>query len=202
MYIPKPFEITDKRAIHKIIDANGFGVLVSAGGELIGTHLPFLLHPNEGKHGTLYAHIARPNPHRELFGNGAMAIFMGPHGYVSPTWYSDRSTNVPTWNYVAVHAYGVPVEVPEAEAAPHLATLVAQYEAKGGWSMTELKGNLRETLPKGVAAFRMEITRLEGKAKLSQNKPVAERLRVMDQFRAKGETALADAMKEYVEIVG
>jgi transcriptional regulator len=200
MYIPKPFEITDRRAMHEIIEANGFGILVSAGGELIATHLPFLLHPNEGKHGTLYAHIARPNQHRTFFGSAALAIFMGPHGYVSPTWYSDPTTNVPTWNYVAVHAYGVPQELPEAEAAPHLARLVAKYESHG-WSMNDLKPSLRDTMPKGVAAFRIAITRLEGKAKLSQNKTVAERVRVMEQFRASGESALADAMKQYVENV-
>lgn len=198
MYIPRPFEITDKRAMHEVIAANGFGILVSGAGDLIATHLPFLLHTDEGEFGTLYAHLARPNPHHQAFGQPALAIFAGPHGYVSPTWYSDRTTNVPTWNYVAVHAYGTP-EPADDDAGAHLARLAAHYEGDDGWSMDEMKGNLRETMPKGVVAFRMPITRLEGKAKLSQNKPVAERKRVADAFRARGEIAIAEAMKPYLE---
>src|SRR5258706_13567554 len=106
-----------------------------------------MIEAGEGKFGTLYGHMARANPHGRLFGDGEiLVIFNGPHGYVSPTWYSDRTINVPTWNYVAVHAYGTPEALPAADSALHLSRLVAKYESAraDGWSIAELKDNLRE----------------------------------------------------------
>lgn len=107
MYIPTAFEQTDQNKLHEFIEANSFGLLVSTHvGEPFATHLPFLLQRDSGPHGCLFGHVARANPQwRDLDGQSVLAIFTGPHAYVSPTWYESEDV-VPTWNYVAVHAYG------------------------------------------------------------------------------------------------
>lgn len=198
MYTPKQFALDDLGAQHAVIDACDFGVVISSGAAgLFATHIPLLLAPDEGRFGTLYGHIAKANPHGKLFDGGeVLVVFNGPHGYVSPTWYSDRSMNVPTWNYVAVHAYGVPETI--ENAAEVLDRVARKYEADrpNGWSMGELKENLREMLPQQVVAFRLPIARIEGKAKLSQNKPKAERERVIEGLKAAGELKLAQRMED------
>ena len=203
MYTPKHFALDDLAAQHAVIEACDFGVVVSNGADgLFATHIPLLLAPDEGQFGTLYGHVAKANPHGKLFsGAEVLVIFNGPHGYISPTWWSDRSMNVPTWNYIAVHAYGVP-EVVES-AAEVLERVTRKYEADrpNGWSMSELKDNLREKLPQQVVAFRLPIARIEGKAKLSQNKPRAERERVIEELKAAGETKLARRMEEALQNV-
>jgi transcriptional regulator len=203
MYTPKHFALDDLAAQHAVIEACDFGIVVSNSADgIVATHIPMMLEAGEGKFGTLYGHMARANPHGQLFGDGeVLVIFNGPHGYVSPTWYSDRTMNVPTWNYVAVHAYGKPVALPAADSALHLSRLVAKYEGAraNGWSIAELKDNLREMLPQQVIPFRLEIVRIEGKAKLSQNKPRAERERVIEGLKAAGEAKLVAAMQKGLE---
>jgi transcriptional regulator len=198
MYTPKHFALDDLAAQHAVIEACDFGVVVSHGADgLFATHVPLLLDKGEGEFGTLYGHMARANPHGKLFDGGeVLVVFNGPHGYVSPTWYSDRSMNVPTWNYVAVHAYGAPEAV--ENAADVLDRVTRKYEADrpNGWSMSELKDNLREMLPQQVVAFRLPIARIEGKAKLSQNKPRGERERVIEGLKAAGEVKLARRMED------
>ena len=205
MYTPKHFALDDLAAQHAVIEACDFGIVVSHGADgLFATHIPMMLDPHDGKFGTLYGHMAKANPHGKLFGGSeVLVIFNGPHGYVSPTWYSDRSMNVPTWNYVAVHAYGTPEALPADVSGEHLGRLAAKYEAKrpNGWSMSELKDNLREMLPQQVVAFRLPIARIEGKAKLSQNKPKAERERVIEGLKAAGETKLARRMEDDLQNV-
>jgi transcriptional regulator len=186
---------------HALIDACDFGVLVGNGPDgFFATHIPMMLKRDEGKFGALYGHVAGGNPHVALFGQPALTVFSGPHGYVSPTWYSDRSANVPTWNYAAVHCYGVPVAF-DGDQLTHLSEMAARYEGPSGWSTRELKPEIAEAMPKGVVAFRMEIARIEGKAKLSQNKPAAERARVIEGLRARGEDKLARLMQRELDKV-
>ena len=194
MYVPKHFAIDDLEAQHDLIDACDFGVIVSPGPEgLFATHIPMMLKRNEGRFGTIYGHVARANPHVKLFGSEALTVFSGPHAYVSPTWYSDRTANVPTWNYVAVHCTGVPT-VHEGDVRAHLGEMVGRYEGADGWSFGELAPQTQETMPRGIVTFRMEISRIEGKAKLSQNKPRAERERVIEGLKAAGESELVVMM--------
>jgi len=203
MYTPKHFVLDCLSAQHDLIDACDFGIVVSNGPDgLFATHIPMLLKRDEGRFGTLHGHVARPNMHVKLFGAEALIIFLGPHAYVSPTWYSDRTANVPTWNYVAVHCYGAPRAV-EGHQIEHLGQMVARYEGSrsNGWSIDELKPQMRETLPRGIVTFRMEIARIEGKAKLSQNKPREESARVIEGLKAEGETALAALMEKALEKV-
>jgi transcriptional regulator len=203
MYVPKHFAVDDLASQHALIEACDFGVVVSAGADgLFATHIPLLLARDEGRFGTLYGHVARGNPHVALFGSAALVVFSGPHAYVSPTWYSDRTTNVPTWNYVAVHCYGVPTAVAGDQLA-HLSAMAEKYEGAraNGWSTRELKPEIAAAMPRGVATFRMEIARIEGKAKLSQNKPRGERERVIAGLQAAGEERLATLMQRELDKV-
>jgi transcriptional regulator len=189
----------DVSAQHDLIDACDFGVVVGNGPNgLFATHIPMMLKRDEGGLGALYGHVARANPHAGLFGKEALVIFSGPHAYVSPTWYSDRTSNVPTWNYAAVHCYGVPQQA-GGDVLAHLRQMVERYEGAAGWRVEELKAEMRETLPRGIVAFRMEIQRIEGKAKLSQNKPREERLRVIEGLKAAGEGKLVALMQAALE---
>jgi transcriptional regulator len=201
MYVPRHFAVHDLVLQHDLIDTCDFGIVVSNSPDgLFATHIPMMLKRDEGKLGALYGHVARANPHAGLFGGEALAVFSGAHAYVSPTWYSDRSANVPTWNYAAVHCYGVPQSI-EGDSIEHLGQMVARYEGAraDGWSIDELKPQMREALPRGIVAFRMEITRIEGKAKLSQNKPREERERVIAGLEAAGETELVALMRAALE---
>jgi transcriptional regulator len=203
MYIPKHFAVDDLCAQHDLIEACDFGVVVSSGAEgLFATHIPLLLKRGEGAFGALYGHVARGNPHAKLFGQPALVVFSGPHAYLSPTWYSDRTTNVPTWNYVAVHCTGTPVAI-DGDQLAHLSEMTAKYEASraDGWSTNELKPEIAEAMPKGVVTFRMPIERIEGKAKLSQNKPRTERERVIKGLQAAGEPKLAALMQREMDKV-
>src|SRR5438067_12583233 len=106
MYVPAAFAVTDTAKLHPFMRQNSFAVLTShAGGGLIASHLPLLLDADAGPHGHLLGHMARANPQWRDVRGEVMAIFSGPHAYVSPSWYEEEGT-VPTWNYVAVHAYG------------------------------------------------------------------------------------------------
>lgn len=203
MYIPKHFAVDDLRAQHALIEACDFGVVVSNGADgLFATHIPLLLKRGEGAFGTFYGHVARGNPHAKLFGQPALVVFSGPHAYVSPTWYSDRTTNVPTWNYVAVHCTGTPVAI-DGDQLAHLSAMAEKYEASraNGWSTRELKPEIAGAMPRGVVTFRMEIARIEGKAKLSQNKPREERVRVIEGLKGEGEAALAALMARELDRV-
>ena len=201
MYTPKHFAVDDLGAQHDLIDACDFGIVISNGTEgLFATHIPLMLTRDEGRFGTLYGHVARANPHVGFFGSEALVVFSGPHAYVSPTWYSDRTTNVPTWNYAAVHCTGVP-QATDGAALTHLRHMVERYEGArpNGWRVDELKSDMQQSLPRGIVTFRMEIARIEGKAKLSQNKPASERVRVIEGLKAAGETELVALMQAALE---
>jgi transcriptional regulator len=173
MYIPAAFRESHPKALHELIRAYSFGTLVSVvDGELFATHMPFLLDAERGPHGTLVGHLARPNPHWHSFGASALAIFQGPHAYVSPSWYvTDQA--VPTWNYTAVHAYGVPslVETP-GRVREILSATVATFDT--AWTLDGLSEDYIANMARGIVAFEMPVARLEGKRKLSQNRPPAD----------------------------
>lgn len=203
MYTPQHFAMDRLADQHALIEANDFAVVVVAGTDgLMATHVPMLLKRNEGALGTLYTHFARPNPQAKLVGQEMLAIFSGPHAYVSPSWYLEREINVPTWNYSAVHCCGV-AEAYQGEALTLLREMADAHEAGriNGWSIDELHSTARESLPKGVVALRIEITRIEGKAKHSQNKPRLERERVIKGLKDAGEARLAAIMQKELDRV-
>ncbi len=208
MYVPQHFLVSDRAAMHELIDHHAFGLLVTASDELpFATHLPFALRRGEGEHGTLYAHMARANPQWQAFagGNQALAIFQGEHGYISPAWYGEPES-VPTWNYRAVHAYGTPRIIDgDDEVRRVLDELVEIHESprSGRWSMEGVSEEYLARMRRGIVAFAMPIERLEGKFKLSQNRPPADREHVMQVLSASsrhGDRELAAAMERWAPV--
>lgn len=182
MYIPGAFRIDDPEMIREIVRANSFATLVSTvNGEPMATHLPVLLAEEDGRD-VLVAHLAKANPQWQSFDQPVMVIFWGPHGYVSPSWYQ-TSPNVPTWNYVAVHAYGR-AEIIEGDAAlDHLIEMVHVFDPD--LDATHPESTEREFVRKklaGVVAFRIPVDRWDAKAKLNQNKPEADRQAVRGRY--------------------
>jgi transcriptional regulator len=147
------------------------------------SHLPFLLDPDRGPEGTLLAHMARANPQWREFrglaerGDQALVAFQGPHAYISPTWYGPGEA-VPTWNYVAVHAYGTPQVIDDpSEVRALLERLVHQQEAgfQTPWSLEQAEDSYITRMLRGIVAFQIPIARLEAKAKLNQNRTPDQR---------------------------
>lgn len=175
MYSPESFRVGDRATLHAFMRRHSFATLVThRDGRIEATHLPFVLKEDDGGHGTLRGHLARANPQwRDLEGGGeALVIFTGPHAYVSPSWYQ-TSPAVPTWNYTAVHAYGIPRIVGDAgEFAAMLHELVEfnERDRPDRWP-GEMPPEFRDRLMKGIVGFEIGITRLEGKFKLGQNRP-------------------------------
>ena len=204
MYIPAHFREARIEVLHKLVREHSFGTLVSRlEGDLVATHLPFLLDDQRGPQGTLLAHMARANPHWRAFEAEAdsMAIFQGPHAYISPSWYVSE-LNVPTWNYTAVHAYGRPTIVADpARVRQLLEATIATFEAPFArqWSMAGLPEEYISNLARGIVVFEMPITRLEGKRKLGQNRSLQDMQSAADGLRSQAEpmgVAVADAMSE------
>jgi transcriptional regulator len=189
MYVPPHFAETDPARLHGFIERHSFGLLVSdVGGEPFATHLPFLLDRSAGPHGTLVGHLARTNPHwRELAGRTALAVFSGPHAYISPSWYEAEHV-VPTWNYAAVHATG-PVELVEDRDAllAIVGRMVAVYEAgmSRPWTL-DTDGPFVDRMLGQIVGFRLRVERLEGKWKMSQNHPAGRREKVIRALEARG----------------
>lgn len=204
MYVPRHFAEPDRERLHALIRSHGFATLVSVlDGELFATHVPLLLDAERGPSGTLFGHVARSNPHWHGFDGRApaLAIFHGPHAYVSPRWYRGQD-QVPTWNYEVVHAAGAPrvLEEPAAVRAL-LARMADQYEAGAPepWRAAGLPERVADGLQRAIVAFELPIERLVGKRKLSQNKAPADRAGVVVGLRAAGDPAslaVAAAMEE------
>ena len=188
MYVPTAFREDRLEVLWPFLRANGFATVVSHGNDgLIASHLPVLLDETRGKYGVLRSHVARANSHWRQMGSEALVIFHGPHAYVSPRWYESNPA-VPTWNYAIVHAYGTPRVVEDlGETKAILAATVRQYEGEGGWSMDAVTPEWVNGHVRGVVAFEIEITRLEGKFKLGQNRSVADREGAIARLNEGGE---------------
>jgi transcriptional regulator len=202
MYRPAEFREDDRGALYALIRAHGFATLVTvADGAPFASHLPLLL---DEAHGALLGHVARANPQWRHFGPGeAVAIFQGPHGYVSPSWYATAPA-VPTWDYVAVHAYGRPRVIEDPAAVRRLlARLVASAESAlpAPWSL-DLPEDFLARMVHGIVAFEMPLDRLAGKRKLSQNRSPADRAGVVAGLRAAGNDALANEVAAQLATAG
>jgi transcriptional regulator len=205
MYIPKPFGEADLETLHDLMQQYSFATLVTQhDGVPFASHLPFVLQADQGPYGTLLGHMARANPqwHDFVPGQKVLVIFQGPHAYISPSWYAVHPS-VPTWNYAAVHAYGVP-QVMTDPAALHdlLRTLVETYEAPAArpWAFDLPEDYLRNMM-QGIVGFTLPISRLEGKYKLSQNRPAQDRPRVIAALEAQADalsTGIAALMQQRI----
>jgi transcriptional regulator len=186
VYIPATFAESDTAKLHEFIRLNSFGILASRGeGGPFASHLPLLLDAEAGPHGRILGHMARANPQWSDVRGEVMAIYSGPHAYVSPSWYNEAGT-VPTWNYVAVHAYGSFHVIEERDGLLDiLRRSVLTYESTRAepWIFDDSASHV-ETMLKAIVGFRIEITRLEGKWKLSQNHSEERRRKVIQEMEA------------------
>ncbi|MGH8481369.1 MAG: FMN-binding negative transcriptional regulator [Nevskiaceae bacterium] len=196
VYIPRHFA-GDEATARRLIADHPFALLVTGGGDGVhATHLPLVL--DDAGTG-LIGHVARVNPHWQAFVDGTtVAIFQGPHAFVSRGWYRDPGGNVPTWNYAAVHVTGRPTLADAAETRAAVERLSARFEDPALAPVAEEK---MQRLLKGIVAFRMPIEQLEVKFKMSQNKP-AEVAGVIAALKATGrhdELATAQWMETHGE---
>jgi transcriptional regulator len=172
MYIPELYKNENQEEIQNLIHQNGFAILVNqTNGKLWATHIPLVLEVNEKGKQILVGHVSKDNPQAESFktNDEVLAIFSGAHTYISSSWYDHE--NVPTWNYLAVHVYGKVTLYNHEQAVNSLKKLVDKYEAnsKNPVSVENLsEKTMREA--RGIVAFEIEITAIEAKKKLSQNR--------------------------------
>lgn len=172
MYIPDIFINENQEEIKDFLQKNSFGILVNqTNGKLWATHIPLELDTNENGKQVLYGHISKENPQWESFAdnNKVLAIFSGPHSYISSSWYDHES--VPTWNYIAVHIYGT-IKIIEGEAViESLKKLVDKYE-KNSKNPIRVEDLSKKTImqTRGIVAFEIEIDEIQAKHKLSQNR--------------------------------
>jgi len=192
MYVPAEFDASDRAFCHEVIRAYPFAPIttVTASGDLLASHLPFLLDEDRGPLGTLIGHVARNSPHHDelVRGTTALVAFTGPHAYVSPTWYETHPA-VPTWNYCIVHAYGIARMLDETATRAYLERLAHRFEGtrETAWRFDALPPDYQSKMVRGLVAFEIEIARLQGKAKLTQNRSATDIANVIAALEASGD---------------
>jgi transcriptional regulator len=201
MYIPTQFRESDVPTIHEAIRASGLATLVTTGPDgLLATPLPLLLDAEEGQYGALLGHVARANPQWQRSAPDAdgLAMFQGVDAYVTPSFYATKRESgkvVPTWNYVAVHAYGRVEFIDDAAWLRGLVTRLTQRHEgtrEKPWAVSDAPEDFIRSQLKGIVGVRMVISRLEGKWKMSQNRNAADRAGVVEGFTAEGNPTVAD----------
>ena len=179
MYCPAAFRQDDLPSLHAQIQASGLAIVTSPGAQgLQASHLPLLLEPGEGEFGTLYGHFARANPHWRDLADGAeaLAVFSGPDAYVHPGWYPAKAEHgkvVPTWNYIAVHAWGQAEVFDEPERLLQLVSRLSDRHEQGRaqpWAVEDAPRDYIDIMLRAIVGFALPIRRIEGKWKLSQNR--------------------------------
>ncbi|MFG6147377.1 FMN-binding negative transcriptional regulator [Halobacillus sp. B23F22_1] len=181
MYIPKHFKMNEDE-VYEFINDNGFATLFSQhNGEPCATHLPLMY--EESEH-ALYGHFARANEQwKDAENQQVLAVFQGPHCFISPSWYETEKA-VPTWNYVSAHVYGKLELIEDSQTIyDSLHELVAKYESPDStYDLNALDPGFIEGMSKGITAFRIKVTKIEAKAKLSQNHPAERQEKVIKQL--------------------
>lgn len=204
MYLKPSHRPRHRAEMIELIRQNMFGTLVTNSAEgLMASHLPFVIADGEGDDATLYAHMARANPQSALLGSEpeVLVTFLGPHAYVSPSWYEDRAT-APTWNYLAVHCSGRARVHSEVEAERNMERLVAVVEAgrPDPWSLADLTPHQIRGLLRNVVSFEVPVSRMEGKFKLNQGETPARNRAAIAHLEEEGHTGLASLMRQYNEV--
>lgn len=204
MYTPKHFKMNDRKEIFDFIHKNSFAILVSQNnGKLVATHIPVLLKESEGVNGVLYGHIAKANEQLKNINEEVLVIFPGAHKYISSSWYESTQT-VPTWSYLSVHVYGNIKIIADRENKEFIVRDVVKYfeGEKSNYSIDNLKPGYFGGLLKSITAFKVEITRIEGKKKISQNHPKQRQQRVISELEKSDDEnskQIAGLMKENIE---
>ena len=203
MYTPPSFKIAGRSHLFAVMREFSFATLVTgSAGATVASHLPLLI-DDCGGNGRLLGHMARANDQWRIFDgkNEALAIFQGAHGYISPAWYVQHPS-VPTWNYTVVHAYGAPKVIEEYAAAVDILRRTVEFYEGGRqepWRMDTLPADYIEKMVKAIVAFEVPLTRIEGKAKLSQNRSEDDRRRVIAELEQSvhiEDRKLANSMRE------
>lgn len=185
MYVPKHFEERDITVLHALIRSHPLGGWVTqAEGALVVNHIPFLVDSEKGEHGTLVGHVARANPVWKSFSRemASLVIFQGPQGYISPSWYPSKHEHgkaVPTWNYAVVHAQGLPRAIEDKDwLLQHVTRLSGVHESGQAvpWSVSDAPTDYIEKMLNAIVGIEIPITTLSGKWKVSQNRPLADKL--------------------------
>jgi len=193
MYTPRAFALDDLPEIQQLIQHTRLAQLVTFGEQgLQASHLPLLLNPDEGPNGTLYGHLARANPQCKDLQNGseALVIFAGAEAYISPAFYPAKAEHgkvVPTWNYIAVHAYGTPEVFSDAERLLGLVTALTDRHEAGRtqpWKVSDAPADYIDGMLKAIVGFALPVERLIGKRKLSQNRSPADMAGVREGLAA------------------
>jgi len=190
MYTPQHFEVTEREEILAFIKANAFGQLISTvKGKIFSSHIPFYL-GNDGN--SLICHVAKSNPQWEdIEGQEVLVTFLGPHGYVSPSWYS--SPGVPTWNYQAVHVYGTPKLITKTDKLKNIVnkfTGIYESSFEKPWEPV-----YKDSLLNVIIGIEIKISDIQCKYKLSQNRSESDRKQVAEEFHNSGSVQLSQAMK-------
>ena len=203
MYLPPAFRQDSTGVLHDAIRKASLATLVTMTPDgLIASHVPLLLDPDPAPYGTLTGHLARPNAQGRSAVGDALAIFLGPDAYITPSWYeTKRETGkvVPTWNYVAIHATG-PIEFfsgPD-RLLDVVTRLTERHEADRAapWAVSDAPVDFVQGMLKGIVGFSIRVTRLEGKWKMSQNRPEADRAGVVAGLKAEGREDVAASVVE------
>ncbi|AYL95895.1 FMN-binding negative transcriptional regulator [Mucilaginibacter celer] len=196
MYTPKHFQLTDEQEAISFMQRYSFATIITATNDVpFATHIPFLIEKRNGKI-ILASHFAKANPQAtEIIGKDVLVIFTEPHAYISPKHY-EKETNVPTWNYIAVHAYGKAIILPEGEqTADLLARMIGNYEADYLEQSNGLPNEYKQRMMKGIVAFEIAVDDLQGKQKLSQNRSELERKNIIEALAKSGDAVEAEISK-------
>jgi transcriptional regulator len=208
MYVPCAFRQTREAELFELVEHCPFATLVaSTSSGLLGNHQPMVLHRDEGACGVLRAHLARGNTFVDeaLEGARVLAIFQGPSAYISPSWYPSKAEHgkvVPTWNFAAVHCQAVLRFERGADwLRAHLATLTRAHEHRLAqpWSIDDAPADFIDTMMRGIVGIELEITHIEGKWKLGQNRTQADRVnveQVLAQESDSQQNAVAELMRK------
>lgn len=199
MYIPKHFVNTDQADVVAFMQRYSFGTIVTSVGDLpVATHLPFLVEERDGEVYIL-SHFAKANPQVNDLGNTVLVIFTEPHAYVSPKHY-EKEQSVPTWNYIAVHAYGEATILSEqAEQLALMEKSIRFYDTAYLEQWNGLSDDFKFRMLNGIVAYEIRVTSLEAKNKLSQNRSKVERENIITTFEKSGdvnEKVIAEYMKK------
>jgi transcriptional regulator len=207
MYIPAHFKEDRVDVMHDAIRRAGPATLISMTHRgLFASHAPLFVDPDPAPFGTLTGHLAKANPHGRMLDSAVetLVIFTGPSGYMTPSYYQAKKVDgkvVPTWNYTAIHAYGTLETFDDPERLlPVVTRLTDMHEAGRAepWAVTDAPDDYVRGMLRGIYGISLRITRLEGKVKMSQNRPAADRPGILDGLRADGRQDLAEAVADAI----
>jgi transcriptional regulator len=197
MYIPEFNRVRDHADMVAFVQANPFAILVSASVRgPFATHIPILFRESESQM-TLHGHMAKANPHWEILQNGqeSLAIFHGPHAYISPSLYESRES-VPTWNYAAVHVYGNAIVVTDPERLlDETRDIINRFDPDYYAQWNSLSDKFRDGMLKHIVGFEMVATRIEAKFKISQNRTKTDQAAIISSLGQSTDSAVAEISK-------